>query len=75
MVEDIKQRLKQLQQRKQQLIQAKKNGSISVAQFRAEITELVARIANVKALANQTTQAAQRLPAELLRKKGINVSA
>ncbi|MFB6254839.1 MAG: hypothetical protein ABEI06_09525 [Halobacteriaceae archaeon] len=75
MVEDLKKRLKQLKQRKQRLIQSKKNGSISVAKFRAEITELVARIANVRALANQSKQVAQRLPAELLRQKGINVSA
>lgn len=72
---DIQDRLEQLEQEKQALVEAKKNGTISQGQFQARMATMAARSANVKQLANQSAETANELPSDLLASKGINVTA
>ncbi|MFB6132763.1 MAG: hypothetical protein ABEJ44_05095 [Halanaeroarchaeum sp.] len=68
-------RLSLLRAEMRTLREARRNGSISTATYRAEVTELAARIQNVRALANSSARTAQHLPADVLQKHGVNVSA
>ena len=72
---NIEARLSELEARKQALNQARDNGSIGEAQFRARMAELAARTSTVKQLSNQTTQTADDLPVDLLEQKAINTTA
>ncbi|MFB6093262.1 MAG: hypothetical protein ABEK02_09655 [Haloquadratum sp.] len=72
---DLDQRLNELRQRKQELRRARQNGSLSEAQFRAEMAELHARVQSVQQIANRTENVSRGLPEEVLESKGINVTA
>ncbi|MFB6183687.1 MAG: hypothetical protein ABEI96_03955 [Haloarculaceae archaeon] len=72
---DLRQRLRNLTERKRDLQRAHANGSISDAQFHAEMAELHARTQSVRQLANETENATHGLPAEKLRARGINATA
>jgi len=74
-VQDLKQRLDGLRERKQELNESRANGSVSEGRYRAEVAELAARTKTVKELANRSENASQGLPAELLESKGINATA
>jgi len=72
---DIEQRLNETEQRKQALEEARANGSISEGKYRAEVAELAARTQTAKELTNESANATQGMPADLLESKGINVTA
>lgn len=74
-VENVGERLQELQQRKQTLKEARRNGSISQAEFRTGMAELAARTETVKRLANRSEDVANGLPADVLAANGVNVSA
>ncbi|MFB6069107.1 MAG: hypothetical protein ABEJ90_04190 [Halobacterium sp.] len=74
-VTDLQSRLAELRQRKQALIEAKQNGSISQARFRAEMAGLAAEISTLKRLSNRTADVAKGLPVEALEAKGVNATA
>lgn len=67
--------LETLRERRADLEAARDNGSMSEGQYNARIAELASRAENVERMANQTANESQRLPAELLESKGVNVSA
>lgn len=71
----IEHRLTQLEQRKQELRQTHKNGSISEGRFRAEMAQLAARTKTVKQLTIEAETQAKNLPRDTLENKGINVTA
>lgn len=72
---ELASRLAELRERKQTLIEAKQNGSISQARFRAEMAGLAADISTVNSLLNSTTGAAAELPAPVLAEHGVNATA
>ncbi|MFB6266739.1 MAG: hypothetical protein ABEI31_03690 [Halodesulfurarchaeum sp.] len=73
--QNLQARLSSLRAELQRLREARRNGSISEATYRAEVSELAARIQNVRALANSSARTAQHLPADVLQEHGVNVSA
>ncbi len=74
-VADLRQKVSDLRERRQQLQAAHQNGSISDAEYRAEIAELAAETETAKRLANATANASGTLPEDVLAEKGINVTA
>lgn len=72
---DVERRLDQLEQRKQELDRARKNGSMNYGQYAAEAAEIAARTQTVDRLANQSGEVVRGLPAERLQAHGINVTA
>lgn len=69
---DLSARLAELQERKRALVEAKQNGSISQARFRAEMAGLVADISTVNELINRTSGEAEELPDGVLASQGVN---
>lgn len=67
--------LDQLEERKAELDRARENGSMSDGQYRAEVAELSARADNVERMANESANASEGLPADLLESHGVNASA
>ncbi|MFD1586654.1 hypothetical protein ACFR9U_06640 [Halorientalis brevis] len=74
-VNETQRELGNLTQQREQLREARQNGSISQGEYRARITELASRTENVERAANDTANASQGLPADLLESKGVNVTA
>lgn len=74
-VENLTQRVRELERRKATLEEARENGTISNATYQAKLAELTVRAATARTLANMSANASDGLPEELLRSKGINVSA
>jgi hypothetical protein len=74
-VNESRERVENLSERREQLREARENGSISQGQYAARIAELAARSDNVQRTANDTANASEGLPAELLESKGVNASA
>lgn len=72
---DIEQRLENLEERKQELEDARENGSMSEGEYRAKMAAIAANVSTTKRLANASADTAESLPADLLREKGINVTA
>lgn len=72
---DLEQRLAALAERKRALAEARENGSISEARYRAEVAALAARTAAVERQINQTEAATHDLPRGLLESKGVNATA
>lgn len=68
-------RLSRLAETREQLEAAKERGSISNGSFNARMTVLAAQTAKVQSQLNASEEAATDLPADLLERKGINVSA
>ena len=73
--DDLEGRLDALAERKQALAEARENGSISEARYRAEVAALAARTAAVERQINQTEAATHDLPPGLLESKGVNATA
>lgn len=71
----LEQRLERLQERRDELIQARRNGSMSDGRFRAELAQVAARARTVQRLANRSEAAARSLPEPVRRRHGINVTA
>ncbi|MDG5778624.1 hypothetical protein VB773_03500 [Haloarculaceae archaeon H-GB2-1] len=72
---DLDARLANLTERKRALQRAHANGSISTAQFRAEMAVLHERTKAVRRLSNETANASAELPAEKLEARGVNATA
>lgn len=73
--EALQERLENLSERKQELREAHQNGSISDAEYSAEMAKLAAETKTVERLANATENESEGLPESLLEEKGINVTA
>lgn len=71
----IEARLDELEQEKENLTEARENGSMSEGKYNAKVAALSARTKNVQRLTNETNETASGLPAELLQEKGINATA
>lgn len=69
---ELSDRLDTLQERKQRLLEAKRNGSISQARFRAEMAALATELSTAKELLNRTSDEAGDLPAEALAEAGVD---
>lgn len=69
---ELSDRLDTLRERKQRLLEARENGSISQARFRAEMAGLAAEIATATRLLNRTGDEAAGLPAEALADAGVD---
>ncbi|MFB6308278.1 MAG: hypothetical protein ABEH35_03020 [Haloarculaceae archaeon] len=72
---EIEQRLQNLSERKQELREARENGSMSEGEFRAKMARLHAETQTTKQLTNDTANVTEGLPEETLRENGINVTA
>ncbi|MFB6197944.1 MAG: hypothetical protein ABEI52_06710, partial [Halobacteriaceae archaeon] len=73
--ETLRNRLQELRNLRRTLIQARRNGSISTGEFVASMASLSARIDSLQEMSNSTVDAARRLPEQVLRSHGINVTA
>lgn len=71
----LQQRLDSLQEQRESLRAARRNGSIDQGTFAARMVTLNARSETLQRLANRTATTAQGLPAEALAAKGVNVTA
>lgn len=71
----IEERINDLEERKATLERARENGSLSDGAYGAQIAQVAAEMAGAKQLVNQSANASQGLPAELLAERGINASA
>lgn len=67
--------LSALQERRERLREARRNGSISQGEFAARMAELVTRGRNVERTVNQTANVSRGIPDDVLASKGVNVSA
>jgi hypothetical protein len=74
-VNETERELGNLSEQREQLREARQNGSMSQGQFAARMAELSARSQNIKRTANDTANASQGLPADLLESKGVNATA
>ncbi|MFC3478106.1 hypothetical protein [Halobacterium litoreum] len=72
---DLEERLSELRDRKQALIEAKQNGSISQARFRAEMASVAAELSTANNLLNRTTEESTELPAEALAAQGVSAES
>jgi hypothetical protein len=68
-------RVAELEDRRQQLEQARDNGSMSDAEYRARVAGLHAESKNAERLADRTNETASGLPAETLAANGVDVTA
>lgn len=73
--ERLQERLDGLQERHQALERARDNGNISDARYRAEVTQVAAKTATVRHMANNTERVAIAMPADTLEANGVNVTA
>jgi hypothetical protein len=73
--EDLTTRLAELRERKQELLDARQNGDISLGQFRGEMAQLATEIRTVRRLSNRTTETARGLPADVLASRGVDTAA
>lgn len=71
----IEERLAELRERRQDVENAYENGSISRAVYEARMATIAAESNALQAQANRTSEAAETLPADVLRDAGINVTA
>ncbi|MFB6228714.1 MAG: hypothetical protein ABEH88_09180 [Halobacteriales archaeon] len=73
-VTDLKSELDALRERKDELDQARANGTITEDEYRAQIAEIGARISTVQRLANRTETVSRGIPAEKLEENGVNAT-
>lgn len=71
-VESLRERLTELEQRRDRVQTAHENGTISEARYRAETAALVARSRIMERQLNRTGRVATALPAELLAERNVN---
>lgn len=72
---DLNQRLATLQDRKRALIDARENGSVSEARYRAEVAVIAARTAAVEHRLNQSAAVSNDLPTDLVVSRGVDTAA
>ncbi|WP_232687266.1 DUF7096 domain-containing protein [Halobacterium zhouii] len=72
---ELSETLAELRERKRALLEAKQNGSISQARFRAEMAGLAAEISTARQLSNVTANTAAELPRAKLEATGVDVDA
>ena len=63
------------EERRRELVEARRNGTISRAHFQAEMAELAARNGAVQRQLDRTETTARAIPADLLETKGVNATA
>jgi hypothetical protein len=68
-------RLDALRAERQRLAAARENGTITEDEYRVRATQLSARINAIRRLNDQTSAAAATVPAETLRRSGVDVTA
>lgn len=71
----VEEQVAELEQRKERLDQARENGSLGEGAYRAEVAKVAAELEGAERLANQSANATERLPVELLEEKGIDAGA
>lgn len=71
----VRERLQELEERREALLEARRNGSISEGEYRARVTALAARGQQLEQLVNASEVRARGLPADVLAERGINVTA
>ncbi|MFB6096165.1 MAG: hypothetical protein ABEJ74_02100 [Haloferacaceae archaeon] len=74
-VEENRRQVDQLQQRLDELKQARENGSIGPGEYAVRAAEIHAELNNVQHMSNQSAAVARGLPEETLRANGVNVTA
>ena len=74
-VDELRDRLERLQERRQALIEVRNNGTITQGEFRARMAELAANVSATERVLNATADAAGGLPEETLEDNGVNVSS
>lgn len=72
---DLEQQTVDLRERRQELVDARRNGTISQARFRAEMAALAARNGVVERRLDRTETTARDVPADVLESKGVNATA
>lgn len=70
--EDARERLAELEQRKERLRAQYENGSIPEGKYRVEVTRVVAEVERTKAMLNRTATAADGVPDDELEKRGVD---
>lgn len=73
--EALQQRLAELREQKERLQEARANGSMSRGEFAARMASVQTRTETLRQLANETESQAERLPEDVLRANGVNVTA
>ncbi len=71
----IEERINELEERKARLERARENGSLGDGAYGAQVAQVAAEMAGAKQLVNQSANASQGLPADVLAERGINASA
>jgi len=74
-VAEIRERVQTLERRQAALQRAHENGSLGDGAYRARTAAVAAELRGAERLANQTANASQGLPADLLESKGVNATA
>lgn len=74
-IDDVRDRLASMRERRQRLDAARENGTISEGRYRAEMATLTAEIRASERLLNDTEAVARGLPHEALEERGVNASA
>ncbi|WP_225332688.1 hypothetical protein [Halomicrobium urmianum] len=72
---DVEQRLSELEAEREELREARENGSLSEGEYRARAARLHAESRTVQRLANQSADAAAGIPTDTLTQNGINATA
>lgn len=72
---DLDQRLATLQDRKRALIDARENGSVSEARYRAEVAVIATRTAAIEHRLNQSAAVSNELPTDLAVSRGVDTAA
>ncbi|QIB80099.1 hypothetical protein G3A49_12720 [Haloferax volcanii] len=73
-VETVRERLTELEQRRDRLEAQRENGTLSEGQYRARLTRTVADIERTRSMLNQTTDAASTVPAQELSARGVETA-
>ena len=74
-VNQLERRTETLRERKQTLMGARENGTISETRYRAEMAALAARTEAIQRQLDRTQATTNDLPADLLESKGVNATA
>ncbi|ELZ89194.1 hypothetical protein GCM10007209_34030 [Haloferax sulfurifontis] len=73
-VDAVRERLTELEQRRDRLEAQRENGTLSEGQYRARLTQTVADIERTRSMLNQTADAASTVPAEDLSARGVETA-
>ncbi|WP_424007066.1 DUF7096 domain-containing protein [Haloferax denitrificans] len=73
-VDTVRERLTELEQRRDRLEAQRENGTLSEGQYRARLTQTVADIERTRSMLNRTADAASTVPAEDLSARGVETA-